>query len=70
MIFFPNDYSGYDLIKERKYKEAIEELKKYEYTTNKDEFTLRDEAYKDEILQTHNLINVNSCKLLNNFSQN
>ena len=70
VIFFPNDYSGYDLIKERKYKEAIEELKKYEYTTNKDEFTLRDEAYKDEILQTHNLINVNSGKLLNNFSPN
>lgn len=63
VIFFPNDYTGYDNLNEIK-----ENLKKYEYKAGVEWGTLRDEKLKDEKFYIDaNNDNINSSCLLNNF---
>lgn len=52
IVFFPNDFSGKDYINNGDITTAYNKLKSYNSSTSTTE---RDETYKDEALQTHNL---------------
>lgn len=52
VIFFPNDFSAKDYINKGNIDEAIEILSSY---NNGNDYSERDESYKHEILQSHNL---------------
>lgn len=52
IIFFPNDFSGKDYVNKNNIDEVIGKLSKY---NTGGPISERDEAYKDEVLQLHNL---------------
>ena len=55
VIFFPNDFSGKDYVNKGKIDEAIEILSSYNKGGS---YSKRDESYKDEVLQSHNLTSI------------
>lgn len=69
IIFFPNNFSADDYIKN--INSGIDILQKYEYKADDTtEIDNRDSSFSKEILQPHNIKNTNSGKGINNFKGN